>query len=223
MYICYYSNSFKVINYWVNMKKQIILIICLILLIGTVLAVDVTKVGDWWGIVTINGEYANGAVVDAYINNIKVASAIVGAIQPNYYLIHVEGNKGDNIVFKVNEKEATTESWSNGNHELDLEVSIDTTIHNNDNGASPGGGSPPRDSPRIITAGTIDTEITNEESETIDLKSNEKQEPTSPGITGGVIGFLGSGKGITAIVILIILGAGVMLIKSKPRKWIKKS
>jgi len=208
------------------MKKQIILTICLVLLIGTVLAVDVTKVGDWWGTAMINGEYANGAVVDAYINNVKVGSAIVGAIEPNYYLIHVEGNEGDDIVFKVNGKEAETQSWSNGNHELNLEVSIDTTIHNNDNDDGPGGGSPSSNSPIIITSKTTDTDAqTTNEKNTIGLNGN--QEPTSSGITGAIIGFIKTGGGLIVLifsVLIIVIGIGVMVIKFKPlKKWTEKS
>jgi len=226
MYICHYSNSFKEINSQMNMKKQVIFTICLVLLIGSVLAVDVTKVGDWWGTVKVNGEYTNGAVVDAYINNVRVASAIVGDIQPNYYLIHVEGDVRDNIVFKVNEKEAETESWSYGDHKLNLEVIIDSDEENN-NGGSPSGGSPSGNSPIIITSQTTDNQTTNEENETIDLNSNEKQEPTSPGITGGVIGFIKSGGGLIALgffILVVAIGIGVMVIKFKPlKKWIEKS
>ena len=81
---------------------------------------------DWWGTAMINGEYANGAEVEAYIDNLKVTSAIVGAIQPNYYLIHVPGKLGDLIQFKINRRNTENElqEWVFGSNRLDLIVNI---------------------------------------------------------------------------------------------------
>ena len=74
----------------------------------------------------INGEYANGAEVEAYIDNSMVASAIVGAIQPNYYLIHVPGKFGDLIQFKINGRNTENElqEWVLGSHRLDLTINV---------------------------------------------------------------------------------------------------
>jgi len=82
--------------------------------------------GDWWGTATINEGYANGAEVEAYIDNSMVASAIVGAIQPNYYLIHVPGKLGDLIQFKINGRNTENElqGWVLGSHRLDLIVNV---------------------------------------------------------------------------------------------------
>lgn len=209
------------------MKKQIMLIICLIFLIGTVLAVfEVTKVGDWWGTVTINEISGNnGAVVDAYIDGNKVTSAIVGDHETNYYLIHIEGQDGNEILFKINGFEAERVDWSNGDHRLDLSVTIQESSSNSppSSSGSSGGSSSSNSGSEDIqnTPETFSSTSSNSEG-TIQTQEIEEQE-TSPGITGAVIGFLGSGKGITAIVILIVLGVGVILIKSKTPKWIKKS
>lgn len=81
---------------------------------------------DWWGTAMINGEYADGAEVGAYIDNLKVASAIVGIIQPNYYLIHVPGKLGDLIQFKINGKNTENEmqEWILGSYRLDLIMNV---------------------------------------------------------------------------------------------------
>jgi hypothetical protein len=81
---------------------------------------------DWWGTVQINGEYSNEAVVYAYIDDVLVASTIVGAIQPNYYLIHVPGKNGDLIQFKINGRytENDLQIWVLGSNELDLVMNI---------------------------------------------------------------------------------------------------
>ena len=221
------------------MKKQIALIFCLVFLIGIVSATDINKVGDWWGTVTINGAYADGEDVSAYINNVKVARATVGAIQPNYYLIHVEGNEGDDVIFKVNGKEATTQSWSKGDHELDLEVVIDTNTNeettSTPSSPSPSSGSPsssPSSSSYPTTTqtpnddGTINLKFETQEDEIVDLPSDETQGTIKPGITGSAIGFAKTGKGIGLIFafLIIVFGIGVIAIKFKPlKKWTKKS
>ena len=81
---------------------------------------------DWWGTARIDGEYADGEEVSAYINNVKVASATVGAIQPNYYLIHVPGKLGDLIQFKINGRNTENEfqEWILGSHKLNLITNI---------------------------------------------------------------------------------------------------
>ena len=86
---------------------------------------------------------------------------------------------------------------------------------NDDNDDSPDGRNPSGDSPIIITSETTDNQTTNEE-KTIGLNGN--QEPTIPGITGGVIGFIKSGGGLAVIifsVLIIVIGIGVIVIKKK--------
>jgi hypothetical protein len=193
----------------------------MILIAGTLYA-NVEEVGDWWGTVTINGVSGNnGAIVETYISGNKVATAIVGEYEKDYYLIHVEGQEGNEVLFKINGFEAERANWSNEDHRLDLSVTIQESSSDNPPSSSGGGGSSSGSEDIQNTPETSSSTSSNSE-ETIQTQETEEQE-TSPGITGAVVGFLGSGKGITAIVILIILGVGVILIKSKPRKWIKKS
>lgn len=90
----------------------------------------------------------------------------------------------------------------------------------NGNGGSPGGGSPSSDTPITITSGTTDTQISDEESETIDLISNKIQETKSSGITGAVTGFVKSGKGIASIsfvMFVIVLVVMIMIVENKKK------
>jgi hypothetical protein len=219
-----YNNSFKEEVYLNNMRKAILFMICLILLTGTVLAVDITTVGDWWGTVQINGEDGNGAVVDAYINNVKVASAIVGAIQPNYYLIHVEGTVGDSIVFKVNGKEATTQIWSNGDHELDLEVRTDITNDDNDGSGSSGGGggggggtyTPSSSTPNDEGVIVLD-EQEDEETEEVDEPEVLGEQTVGTGL-GAVLGFVKSIKGLGLAFGVLMLALGITVFVTQRKK-----
>jgi len=109
------------------LKKLLLLAVFTLLFAEPVLAVP----GDWWGSVKINDRYmANGSTVTAYVNgNITpAASSIVGSLLSNYYLVHVEAMSGDSITFKVNNipVEQSAQSWSEGDHELNL--SIKTSI-----------------------------------------------------------------------------------------------
>jgi len=105
---------------------------------------------DFWGTVTIDGESGvavNGAIVDAYINNEKVATAIVGDLAPGYYLIHVPDiypvpnyPEGTLVFFKINNVDINEGShlWVGGSdNNLNISIGviiaeiIDMTIHNN--------------------------------------------------------------------------------------------
>lgn len=72
--------------------------------------------GSWYGYVTLNGSTASDdAVVDAYISGSIAGTALVGAVQSNgYYLIHVEGNVGDNVSFKIygNNVTQAAQAWA---------------------------------------------------------------------------------------------------------------
>ncbi|MEM5766127.1 MAG: PGF-pre-PGF domain-containing protein [Candidatus Aenigmatarchaeota archaeon] len=77
--------------------------------------------GDWKGYVFIDGSIApDGTPVSATINNVEVASTTVGAVESGtgYYLIHVPGNTGDKVKFKICGVNVTLEeqSWSVGPH-----------------------------------------------------------------------------------------------------------
>lgn len=86
-------------------------------------AVAAVQVGDWWGVVTIADSQApDGTVVTAFVNGDEVMSVSVGAIEPGYYLVHVEGSEGDIVTFKINgvDAEQGAQVWSSGDHRLDL-------------------------------------------------------------------------------------------------------
>lgn len=96
------------------MKKLIIYLPIFIFLVSLVYAIP----ASWYGYVTINGSIASdGAVIDAYIGDSIKATTTVGAVQSNgYYLIHVEGNVGDNVSFKVygNNVSEVAQTWAAG-------------------------------------------------------------------------------------------------------------
>lgn len=157
----------------IKMKKVFVfLILCIFLSVG-VLAEDVNKVGDWWGTVTINGVENNGAVVSAYINNVHVGSAVVGQYTPKYYLIHIEGNVGDVISFKVSGVQATTTVWSSGNHRLDLAVNYTPSSPSSESG---GRGKESSSSPPISSSSSISSSCTEK------WQCSEWSECASPGV-----------------------------------------
>ena len=124
-----------------KMKKVLAVLILGIFLISNVSA-DASDVGDWIGKVTMDGVENNaGATVEVYIEGVKIASTTVGEYGSGYYLIHVEGETGDNVLFKVNGIDATTVAWSNGGNsrnKLNLTVTSPTS---SSGGSSSGGGS----------------------------------------------------------------------------------
>ncbi|MCK4589852.1 MAG: hypothetical protein KAT77_05380 [Nanoarchaeota archaeon] len=73
---------------------------------------------SWYGYVTLDASTAaDNAVVDAYINSAIAGSTTVGAVQSNgYYLVHVTGNAGDSISFKIygNNVTEAAQTWAAG-------------------------------------------------------------------------------------------------------------
>ena len=94
---------------------------------------------------------------------------------------------------------------------------------NTDSSKSPntGGGSSSSSSSSTPTTPTTNNTISlnfeTQEDEIVDLSFNENQETTNPGITGGVIGFVKTRKGIGLIFafLIIVFGIGVIAFKNK--------
>jgi hypothetical protein len=122
------------------MKKLFFSLILFTFLISGIFATDASTIGDWSGKVTIDGVENNGATIDAYINGIKVSSATVGEFASTYYLIHIEGVTGNNVLFRVNGIDATTVPWTNEDNRLNLAVTSPTN-GGGSSGGSGGGGS----------------------------------------------------------------------------------
>jgi len=111
--------------------------IFLFLLVATAKALP----SDWWGKVEIDGANADGAVVDAYVNENKVASATVGEIVSGYYLMHVEAGEEDKVTFKVNDVDVGDDLWTEGDSKkLDLDFTATSGSPPANLGGSPGGG-----------------------------------------------------------------------------------
>ncbi len=160
------------------MKKFFILLGLFVLLSTSVSAADVSKVGDWWGTTTINSDYnTNGATISAYIDDIEVASTIVGQYVSGYYLIHVEGEAGDQISFKVNGVDAATSDWSNGDHELNLEIITSSSSGGDDSGGGSGGGGGGGSSSGSFLSSIIDAFSSDDEPSQSDTGSSSSEEP----------------------------------------------
>lgn len=255
------------------MKKQIILIICLIFLIGVVSAVpSIPHAFRGTAQYTNGNSIPDGYIVTARLDNQPISTSsiimdgkygyddpllvsdIIGDGKKVYFYINEKLVKNKPIDFAsrgitnlnltvksppsnfvgcgdnfcdVIAKECSTcfidcsitkTNACCGNYRCDFEIGENCYTCefdcgecsiNNDGGDSPGGRSPLGNSPIIIST-EEPTQTTNEE-ETIGL--NEKQEPKSPGITGGVIGFAKSGVGIGfgIGIVIILIGIGVIL------------
>jgi hypothetical protein len=98
------------------MKKLIVYLLVLAFSMSIVYAVP----SSWYGYVTLNGSTASdGTVVDAYISSSIKGTTTVGAVQSSgYYLVHVDGNVGDSVSFKVygNSVSQAAQTWSAGFH-----------------------------------------------------------------------------------------------------------
>jgi len=209
-----------------EIEKGIILISLSIFLISLVYALTPPPLPDHFiENVTINGQNAPiGTQISIYVNS-ALESVYSVSEAGKYDLFVTTGSIGDTIEFKISDQLAGSSTRKGGETiTLDLEIS---TITSSSGGSGGGGGGSSGVGSSSYSASPQDTtpknnsnftELNLEENKTQSQES-EKQEETSPGITGGVIGFLGSGKGIVAIIVLIILGIGVMLIKFKAPKW----
>lgn len=218
------------------MKKFFILLGLIVLISTSASAADVSKVGDWWGTVTINSnDDTNGATISAYIDNIKIASAVVGEFADKYYLIHIEGEAGDQVLFKVNGVDATTSDWSNGDHRLDLEVTVSSSSTDDSSGGGSRGGGGGGSSSGSLLSSVIDYFSSDEPAQSnTNSGSSSHEEPiditeeelstnffTSNVITN-LTDFAGSPTGRVSIGIgaLIIIGLiFVMLRKDAPSKY----
>ncbi len=98
-------------------KKLLVYMLVFVFTASVVYAVP----GSWYGYVTHDAATAaDGVVIDAYISSSVAGTTTVGTVQSNgYYLIHVAGNVGDNVWFKVygNNVTQAAQVWAAGfNH-----------------------------------------------------------------------------------------------------------
>lgn len=222
-------------------KKKIILLFASLFLISLVYAAppsfgSIPPLPDHFtGDVTINGQDAPlGTQIDVYVDS-TLEGSVLTIIVGEYDLYVTTGSSGDVIEFRISDilAENSESPIRQGGETINLNLSLTIPSTNppssGSSGSSGGGGgggggggsssgggfiSPPS---TIINEPISDT-LENETQE----RESENQEEISPGITGAVIGFLGSGKGLAAIVFVIVLGIGVILIKFKPLKWTKR-
>lgn len=132
------------------MKKYLIIAFLIFLLPMAVFASG--PPADWWGKVTISNMDSNGAIVSAYINGELRSTAVVGALKSDYYLIHVDGQSGDVVYFKVNGYDVSElpQNWSAGdNSELNLTVTLPVNQGDNQQKQNGGGGSSGGNTPNL--------------------------------------------------------------------------
>jgi len=223
----------------IKAKKEIVLIFLSVFFIGFVYALTPPPLPDHFiGNVIIDGQNASvGTQIEVYVGS--VLESIYNVTEEGKYDLYVKtGGTGDTIEFKVQDKLAG-DSTRQGGETVVLDLSLTTTTtttppsSSGSSGGSGGGGrgggsgsSGGSSSGGGIISPPSTTEISELESDpegnTTQTSETEEQGKTSFGITGAVVGFLDSGKGIIAIAFVIVLGIGMMLIKFKPLKWIKK-
>jgi len=111
------------------MKKLIVYLLVLAFSMSIVYAVP----GSWYGYVTLDGSTAaDGVIVDAYISSSIKGTATIGAVQSSgYYLVHVDGNVGDSVSFKVNGNNVTqsAQTWSAGFHHPTFNLTATSTAN----------------------------------------------------------------------------------------------
>lgn len=211
----------------IQAKKEIILILFSVFFIGFVCAVDfgtIPPIPDhFYGKVTIYGNQAEiGTEIEVYVaGNFEKTHSITTKGEYDLYVTTEKFN--DSIEFKILDKVAgtSTRGWGETTY---LDLSIITTPSNPPSppGGNGGGGGGGFVSPSSTT-GTSESGSGGSEENTIETQETEEQMgEKQTGITGAVIGFLGSGKGIITIIIILILGIGVILIKFKTPKWKRK-
>ena len=206
------------------MKKQLMFVMLSLFLIGVVFAIPPIPHAFEGNVYYSDGTtlLEDGYTIIAIIGDFEISADIING----KYNLMVESD-GGTIEFYISGQTEAIGNYpfvSSNITELDFTTTLtnpDTTPvsppPNNNNGGSPGGGSSSGDSPIIITSETTDnqTNTTNEEN-TIGLNGN--QEPTSSGITGGVIGFIKTGGGLVTMIfaiLIIVIGIGVIVIQKK--------
>jgi hypothetical protein len=89
--------------------------------------------GSWYGYVTLDGATAaDSTIVDAYIISSIAGTATVGTVQSNgYYLIHVLGNAGDSVSFRIygNNVTQAAQIWSAGFHHPNFNLTATSTVN----------------------------------------------------------------------------------------------
>ncbi len=221
----------------IKAKKEIVLIFLSVFFISLVYALPpIPPLPDHFiGNVTIDGQNAVvGIQISIYVDS--VLESVYNVTEAGEYDLYVAtGESSDSIEFKILDEIAGTSitPTRQGGKTIfmDLSVIITPPSPPSSSGSSGGGGGGGGSSgssgggggfispPTTETSGSGSSsgeEVVQEESQEI-----EEQGAIRSGITGAAIGFLGSGKGIIVITVLVILGAGVVLIKFKPRKWTK--
>lgn len=101
------------------MIKKLLVYLPLILIVVSLAYADIPS--SWYGYVTLDSATAaDGVIVDAYISGSIAATTTVGAVQSSgYYLMHVPGNVGDSVSFKIygNNVSQAAQTWVAGfNH-----------------------------------------------------------------------------------------------------------
>jgi len=211
------------------MKKIYFIFISAFLLFSCIFLVS-AQLGiphQFYGDVSYNNAPApNSLSVVAKIDNVvvKQTTTLDGkyGYSPVFLITDPDDNReGKTIVFYVNDIQAAQYIFENGGTtELDLAVTGATTPPTNEGGntrgGSPGGGGPPSST----TTSAITTPQANEENQSETTTSTLPNEPSTqakPGITGAVIGALGS-TGVLIVLIFIVAIIILLILTFIPKK-----
>ncbi len=218
-------------------QKKIVLILLgfLIFSFASALSSPPPLPNHFSGNVTLYGNAAPiGTLIDVYMEG--TLEQAYNITQAGKYDLYVKtGNSGENIEFKINGKVAGIANRTNG-EVINLNLELTSTPAPNtppsssssSSGSSSGGGGGgsggsiiPKNTSAENSTEDINEQMINQgfDNETVTETDNNA---AVAGITGAVVGFARTGRGIVAIAAVIILTAGVMLIKFKPQKWKKR-
>lgn len=110
-------------------KKLLLYLPIILVLISSAYAIP----ASWYGYVTLDSSTADdGVIVDAYIDGSIAGTTTVGAVQSNgYYLVHVEGNVGDEVSFKIygNNAAEMSQAWIAGFNHPSFNVTATSTTN----------------------------------------------------------------------------------------------
>ena len=213
------------------MKKLILSSLVILFLVGLISASNPLPHAFYGNVEYTNGTLVENGKITANINGVEVGNSEI--VNGAYDLVAESDNELETIYFYFDGLDASIETFLFESFEITelnfvIEVSSESGgdshggSNNDDSSTSNNDDDDSSSSPSSSKTPIQTTSNDNLNSEDAEISSNENQKTTSPGITGGVIGFAKTGKGIGLIFGLLIIVLGIEIITISRKKLKKK-
>ena len=209
-----------------NIKKLVTFSILILAILSV--AVFAALPIDWIGIARMGGSIApDGTVITAFIDGQEVARTTIGDPTlvcsigdcSGYYLIHVPGNEGDAVTFKINGVGANEgpQSWivPQSTRYYYLDLSLDTVIEVPEEEAVTGEAGGPGEEVAETTTTTLIMLPGETTTTTLEVPSGETVPTLPAGMPTGLAALTQTPIELVVVVIVVVIAASVFVARKR--------